>query len=306
MILVTGGAGIMGSRLVKELVKNGHKVRVLTLPGDPKVSNLEGIDCEIVYGDVSKADSLSGIFDNVRTVYHLAAIIIAYNKDVIRNINVEGTRNIVNGALNAKVDHFIYVSSVSAAWPEGSDYAQSKIEAETIVKSQNKMKYTIIRPTLTYGCDEGQEFMMFVESLKKYPFVFFVGNGRAKKNPVLVDDIVRGLVAIASNTKSFGKTYDFSGGEEISMRDFARLLLKYKDISKPFIYVPVKLCKIIAFFMEKTMKKPFLTRYAISRILQEASTNNTAAREDLGYYPVGVREGLRSCYKAQELNKVQV
>jgi nucleoside-diphosphate-sugar epimerase len=297
MILITGGAGIMGSRLVKELVKKGHKVRVLTLPGDTKVSNLEGIDCEIVYGDVSKADSLAGIFDNVDTVYHLAAIIIAYSKDVIWKINVEGTRNVVNGSLNAKADHFIYISSVSAAWPEGSDYAQSKLEAETIVKSQDKMKYTIVRPTLTYGCNEGQEFMMFVESLKKYPFVFLVGKGLAKKNPVMADDIALGLAAIAGNAKSYGKTYNFSGGEEISIRDFARLLLEYQGISRAFIPVPIPICNAIAFFMERTMKKPLLTRYEISRILQEAASDNTTAKEDLGYSPIGVREGLRICYK---------
>lgn len=296
MILVTGGAGIMGSRLVKELVKDGHKVRVLTLPGDSKVSNLEGIGCEIVYGDISKADTLSDIFNDIDTVYHLAAIIIAYSKDTIWNINVEGTRNVINGSLNTSVNHFIYVSSVSAAWPEGSDYAQSKIEAEKIVKSQNKMNYTIVRPTLTYGYNEGQEFMMFLESLKKYPFVFFIGSGRAKKSPVLADDIVKGLTAIAGNKKSFGKTYDFSGSEEISIRDFARLLLEYQGISKAFISIPVSICRMIAFFMEKTMKKPLLTQYAISRILQEAATDNTAARQDLGYSPLGVREGLRICY----------
>jgi len=303
MILVTGGAGIMGSRFVKELVKKGNKVRVLALPNDPGVSNLKGIDCEIVYGDISKPESLVGIFDNIETVYHLAAIIIAYDKDIIWKINVEGTRNVVKGSIDAKINHFIYISSVSAAWPEGSDYAQSKVAAEKIVKSQDLIKYTIVRPTLIYSCNGGQEFMMFLESLKKYPFVFFVGNGKARKNPVLVDDIVKGLVAIAGNKKSFGKTYDFSGGEEISMRDLAKLLLEYEGLSKLFIYIPIPICRIIAFFMEKTMKKPLLTNYAISRMLQEAAPDNDSARKDLGYSPVGIRKGLMTCYGEQQRKK---
>lgn len=296
MILVTGGAGVMGSRLVKGLVEKGHKVRVLTLPGDPKVINLDGVDCEIIYGDVSRAEDLKGIFNDIETVYHLAAVIIAYDKKVIWDINFEGTRNMINGSLNAGVSHFIYVSSISAEWPEGSNYAQSKFEAEKIVKSQDKMNYTIVRPTLTYGINEGQEFMMFTESLKKYPFVFFVGNGLAKKNPVFVDDIVKGLLAIEGNKRTFNKTYNFSGGEEISMKDFARLLLEKEGISKKFIFIPVGLCKIIAFFMEKLMKKPVLTQYAISRMQQEASADNTSARTDLGYSPIGVKEGLEKSY----------
>ncbi|MHB1347180.1 MAG: NAD-dependent epimerase/dehydratase family protein [Candidatus Humimicrobiaceae bacterium] len=297
MILVTGGAGVMGSRLVKGLVGKGHQVRVLTLPGDPKADLLKDIDCEIVYGDVSDASTLKGIFFGIDTVYHLAAIIIAYNKETLLKINVEGTRNVVNQAIENGCRHFIYISSAAAEWPDGSDYAQSKIAAEEIVKSQNKMNYTIVRPTLTYGYYEGQEFMMFLDSLKRYPFVFFIGNGHAKKKPVLADDIVKGLMEIAGNDKTFGKTYNFSGSEEISMWDFARALLEYEKIKKPFIAVPIPICNFIAAIMEKTMKKPFLTRYGISRILHEAAFDNSEAQKDLGYFPLGVRRGLEKIYK---------
>ena len=296
MILVTGGAGVMGSRLVKGLVSRGHKVRVLTLPNDPCIERLSGIACEIVYGDVADAASLSGIFAGVKTVYHLAAIIIAYDHATLWRINVEGTRNMINGALGAGVEHFIYISSVSAAFPQGSDYAASKLAAEKIVKSQSKMHYTIVRPTLIYGKGEGQEFMMFMDSLKKYPVVPFVGKGLAKKNPVLADDIVQGLFPIAGNPVTYNKTYNFSGGEAVSMKELAYLMLKSQGLSKPFLFLPLNVCRLIAFIMEKTMKRPPLTRYGISRIEHDAASDNTSAREDLGYNPIGVTEGLKRCY----------
>jgi nucleoside-diphosphate-sugar epimerase len=303
LILVTGGAGVMGSRLVKELIKKGYKVRVLALPGEPNVKNLEGTDCEIVYGDVSKMDTIKDIFENVSTVFHLAAIIISNSHETIRNINFLGTKNVLECSLNAGVGHFIYISSVSAVWPEGSFYARSKHEAEMLVLScADRIRYTIVRPTLTYGPGEGQEFMMFAESLKKYPFVFLVGNGSSKKNPVLADDLVKGLAEIIDNPESLGKIYNFSGGEEISIKDLAKLLCQYQDISRLFVQVPVWLCRIIAFVMEKTMKKPLLTQYGISRMLQEASTDNSPARADLGYSPVGIKEGLEICNTMQKYN----
>lgn len=77
MILVSGGTGVMGGRLVRDLAGNGQRVRALTLPNDPFVSRLEGVDCEIVYADISDTHSLRGVFDDIETVYHLAAIIIA-------------------------------------------------------------------------------------------------------------------------------------------------------------------------------------------------------------------------------------
>ncbi len=296
MVLVSGGAGVMGSRLVKGLVEAGNRVRVLTLPNDPNVSRLEGFDCEIVYGDVSDSDSLIGIFNGVKTVYHLAAIIIANDPSVYQKINNEGTKNMVNGAVAGGAEHFIYVSSAAVSFSPASDYARSKIEGERIIKSQKSMHYTIVRPTLVYEKNGGQEFIMFQDYLKKYPIIPFVGRGRAKKNPVYVDDLVYGMLAIANNSKTHSKIYDFCGGEEISIWDLAKLILKHQGLSKKMIPIPIPICKLFAFIMERTMKNPPLTRYAISRIVQDANLDNTSARVDLGFEPNGVTEGLQKCF----------
>ncbi|MFC1895871.1 NAD-dependent epimerase/dehydratase family protein [Thermodesulfobacteriota bacterium] len=265
MILVTGGAGVMGSRLVKGLVYRGYKVRVLTLPGDPKASLLDDVDCEIVYGDVSDADSIEAIFLDIRTVeivygdvsdadsieaifldirtvYHLASVIIAQDPEIINRVNVQGTRNVVGGAGTAGVGHFVYVSSASVTWPEGSDYARSKLAAEKIVMSQRTMSWTIVRPTLTYGRDEGQEFMLFMDYLKKSPVVPFIGRGQAKRDPVLADDVVSGLLKIAGNPQAYGKIYNFSGGEEISIWELAKLMLKVRGMTRVLLPIPVPVC----------------------------------------------------------------
>jgi NADH dehydrogenase len=170
------------------------------------------------------------------------------------------------------------------------------MEGERIVRSQNEMRYTIVRPTLVYERDGGQEFMMFMEYLKKYPVVPFVGKGQAKKNPVLTDDLIKGLLAIADNPKAYGKVYNLSGGEVVTIWELAHMMLNHQGLSKPFIPVPVWLCKLIAVVMEKTMKSPPLTRYAISRIEQDADLDNREAGKDLGYSPIGITEGLKRCY----------
>src|SRR5919199_3270174 len=107
MILVTGGAGVMGSRLVRGLVEKGERVRVLDRPG----TRLDGVDVDLRHGDVTDPSTLRGVFDGVKTVYHLAAVLIAYDPRVFQKVNVEGTRNVVNEAIHAGVEHFILVSS---------------------------------------------------------------------------------------------------------------------------------------------------------------------------------------------------
>lgn len=296
MILVSGGAGVMGSQVVKELVKRGNKVRVLTIPNDPYVSRLDGVDCEIVYGDVSDASSLKGIFDGVKTIYHMAAIIIAQDPNLFKKINVDGTQNMIEGGIAAGAEHFILVSSASVTYKKTTPYSLSKKECERIVREQDKMQYTIIRPTLAYNENGGQEYLMFLDYLKKYPVVPFIGRGKALKSPVYVGDLMDGFLAIPGNEKVYGKTYNFSGGEDLPIWDVAHLMLKHQKINKPFLAIPVPICILLSKIMGMFMKRPPLTWNAIVGIIQNANLDNSTARQDLGYNPIGFREGLQKCF----------
>jgi NADH dehydrogenase len=299
MILVTGGAGVMGSRLVRGLVEKGEKVRVLTLPNDPFVeSRLKdlGDAVEVRYGDVSNAETLEGVFDGVKTTYHLAAILINKNPEMFEKINVNGTRNILEGSIAAGAEHFVFVSSASVVYPFTTPYSLSKRQCEEMVQAQDAMKWTIVRPTLAYNEFGGEEFMMFQDYLLKYPVVPFIGSGRALKRPVHVDDLMHGFLAIPGNEKSYGKIYAFSGGEAIPIWDLAKLMLRHQGVRKPFLPLPIILCQGIEQIMRRTMEKPPLTWNAIAGVMQDANLDNSQAREDLGYNPIGVREGLQKCF----------
>ena len=292
MILVTGGAGVMGSRLVRGLVEAGNKVRVLTLPGDPLVSRLDGLGVDIRYGDVGNRATLEGLCDGVDTVYHLAAVLLSVDPSVFERVNVGGTRNLVELSAKAGVKHFILVSSISVTYPYTTPYSLSKRECERLVKEQSTMNWTIVRPTLAYNEYGGEEFMMYNDFLKRFPVVPFIGNGRALKNPVHVDDLMRGFLAIANNPKTFGKTYAFSGSEEISIWELGKEMLRHQGIDKPFLPIPVWICKILAVVMGATMKKPPLSWNAIAGLSQDANPDWSHAKSDFGYSPIGIREGL--------------
>ena len=107
---------------------------------------------------------------------------------------------------------------------------------------------------------------------------------------------MKGFLAIAGNPKSYGKTYAFSGGEAILIRDMAKLMLKHVGQEKPFITIPIPICRLIAFFAERFREKPILTWNAIAGIMQDANLDNSEARADLGYEPISFREGLQKAY----------
>jgi nucleoside-diphosphate-sugar epimerase len=211
-------------------------------------------------------------------------------------VNVNGTRNMIQGGLRCGAEHFVLVSSISVTYPYTTPYSLSKRETERLVKEQDRMKYTIIRPTLAYNEYGGQEFMMFLDYLMKYPVVPFIGPGDALKNPVHVDDLMRGFLAIPNNPASYGKTYPFCGGEALPIRDMAKLMLKHKRAERPFVHLPLPICKGLAAIASKTMKNPPLTWNAIAGVSQHANPDWSEVKADLGYHPIGFREGLQKCF----------
>lgn len=291
-VLVTGGAGVMGRRLCKGLTERGFDMRVIDRPG----TRIEGVGVDLRHADIADPSSLKGHFDGVGTVYHLAAVLLPPDPSMFETVNVGGTRNVVNAALDAGVRHFVHVSSASVVYPHPTRYSLSKREGERIVREQERMEWTIIRPTLVYDENGGIEFMRFLEYLKKFPVVPFIGRGHAKKNPVHTEDIMNGLIAIAGNPRTFGKVYNFSGGEEISIWDMAKLMLRHQGIRKPFVPLPVWACRALAWAMARVMPSPPLTWQMIAGITQDANLDHANATEDFGYRPMGAHEGFQKTW----------
>jgi len=299
---ITGAAGVMGTRLTARLRKAGWNVRALVMPGDPLRSRVDSLGCEVREGNISDASSLRGACDGADLVYHLAAVIISHDPSVFQRVNRDGTANVVAEAQRSRVGHFVYVSSASVTYPRRTLYAESKLEAERIVENSG-VPYTIVRPTLVYEQGGAQEIMMFLDYLKRYPIVPFIGSGAALKRPVWSEDVVDGLERLAGSTIAHGKTYNFSGGEAISMRELAELLLQYHDRPRPVLPLPVFACRAAAALLKVLMDKPPLTSSAIAGIVNDANLDPSEAMRDLGYAPLGVRAGFQQCFsrfQAQE------
>ncbi|HEV3031269.1 MAG TPA: NAD-dependent epimerase/dehydratase family protein [Polyangia bacterium] len=293
---VTGAAGVMGVRLVRGLVEAGWRVRALVLPGDALRARLAGLGCDIREGDVADAATLRGACAGVDTVYHLAAVILSHDPSVFARVNREGTAHVVAEAARAGVRHFIYVSSASVTYPKRTPYADSKLAAEELVKAERSFAHTIVRPTLVYDVGGGQELLLFLDYLRRFPVVPFIGAGRALKRPVWAGDVIDGLLRLAGKHVAHGKTYNFSGGEAIAIADFGRLLLRHHGERRLFLPVPVPICRALAFVLGRLMKRPPLTASAIAGIVNEADLDPALAMRELGYRAMPVREGLSLCF----------
>lgn len=296
----------MGLRVTRALLAQGHAVRALCLPGDPAAAKARDLGAETAYGDISVPETLAPALVGVRIVFHLAALVLSPGRPgLFRRINAEGTRNLVYAAEAAGVAHFIYVSSISVAYPRGNAYARSKAQGEAHVRSAARMRWTIVRPSLAYEDGGAAEFMAFVAHLRRGRTVWLPAGGKARKRPVHVEDLAAGFAALPGNPAAFGKTYVFSGSEALSLREMALQLLRHMGEPKPVRGIPawLCLCAVAAAWVagKLTRRPPAFTWQTYTGLVQDADFPPDLARADLGFAPRPFHAGvaglasLRAC-----------
>ncbi|WP_312057876.1 NAD-dependent epimerase/dehydratase family protein [Acinetobacter courvalinii] len=120
--LVTGGAGFIGSHIVRTLLNENYEVRVLHLPQE-KLSNLEGLDVELIAGDITDPIKMDKAVEGCDLVFHTAAIYALWlpKPELMRKVNVEGTRIVLNAAKKAGIKRVVYTSTGAcfAGQPKG-------------------------------------------------------------------------------------------------------------------------------------------------------------------------------------------
>jgi len=157
MIVVTGATGHIGNVLVRELLKRGKKVRAV-IPPFEDTTPLEGLEVERVEGDVRNADSLIHAFNGADVVYHLAGIIsiLPGKTELLYQVNVEGTRNVVEACLKSNVRRLIYTSSIEAI----AEPPQGTVIDETIPFAPDNA-------IAEYGRSKAKAALAVLEGLKK-------------------------------------------------------------------------------------------------------------------------------------------
>ena len=313
--VVTGAGGHIGYALVKELVARGERPRLLTfLPNEPAL--FEGMDCEIVMGDITKPDTLPAAFEGAEIVYHLAGLIeVGRGGDAaVWHVNVDGTQNVAAACKACGVKRLVYVSSVDAippapagevmseparfsSGPLNGTYAKTKaIAAQAVLNSAREgfevmvgMPSACIGPYEFKRSNVGELVRMFM----KYPFPVTMRFGGY--NFVDVRDVAQGLAAIGEKGRS-GESYILSG-EFMDCDSLIQVLARLNGHKIPKVPLPRALAVAGAPLAEQyyklARKTPLFTSYSIRKIMENGLFSYEKAARDLGYAPRGAEESLR-------------
>jgi dihydroflavonol-4-reductase len=262
-VLVTGANGFLGSWVTRALVDEGHEVYAL-VRRNSDVTELQGVACKFVYGDVTDILSLLEAFKEMDSVFHLAGV-IAYKKSeraLMEKVNVQGTENVVQVCRECKVRRLVHLSSVVAIGAgKSSDqvlneesefnvheldlgYFETKHKAELIVKTacdRNQIDAVIINPTTIYGFGDAKKGSRKIQlKVAQGRFNFYPIGG---VNIVAVEDVVQGILNAWKKGKK-GERYILSG-ENILIKDLFNMIATEAGVKPPAHCLPTPLLHII-------------------------------------------------------------
>ncbi|HSP88783.1 MAG TPA: NAD(P)-dependent oxidoreductase, partial [Ignavibacteriaceae bacterium] len=234
-VLVTGGTGFTGKALVRRLLDAGHKVIALDYKEGLKTQELREWGADVRIGSVVDKDIVEKCMEGVDIVHHLAAAFREMNvpNTFYDEVNVGGTKNVLESAFKHKVKKFIYCSTCGVHGnidnpPGGEDspiqpadyYQRTKYEAEPIVNEYNKkgMKTVILRPAAIYGPGDPERFFMIFKRVAKGYFPM-IGNGKTYYHPLYIDNLVDAFMLAMEGDKGVGEAYLIADEEYLEIRD---------------------------------------------------------------------------------------
>ncbi len=319
-ILITGGTGFIGSHLVRALLAKGKKVRVLARKTS-SIKKLEKLNVEILYGSLDDVNSLVEATKGIKTVYHLAAMLgspeITYKQ--LYNVNVKGTKNLIEACTKNKVRRFVLISSVAAMGPAKhmadektkcnpkTDYDKTKYFSELAVK-KSKLDWTIVRPTMVYGPGEIRNKAKLFRLVQKGFFVI-LGNGKNFMSLVYIDNLIKGIILAKESKKAIRHTYIISDRNPYTMNEFITTIARQENVKTP-IHLPVWIAYIGAFFFRifRIFGVPqLLSKDRIKNMTMNHSFNISKAINELKYEPkISLGEGVKETvqwYKEKRILK---
>lgn len=312
-ILVTGGTGFTGKALVKRLLDLGHEVVALDYKEGLKTQEIRDWGAEVILGSVTDQEVVRRSMKGVEIVHHVAAAFREMNvpDSYYHEVNVGGTRNVLQAALEAGVRKLVYCSTCGVHGnidnpPGGEDapirpadyYQRTKYEAEPIVREycDRGLPTVILRPAAIYGPGDPERFGLIFRRVARGTFPMF-GSGRTYYHPLYIDSLVDAFVLAMEGDRGVGEAYLIADEQYLEIEDLVRRVARALNVDVRIPHYPIVPIVAAGHLCEKLCKPfgiaPPLFPRRVDWYRQNRAFRIDKAKRDLGYRPaVGIDEGL--------------
>jgi NADH dehydrogenase len=251
-VLVTGATGFVGRHMIPALLAADHRVVALVRTATDgelvlaRVTAGRRAAVETRIGDVTRPETLGPALTGVDAVVHLVAIPRDFHGGAdMRLINTEGTRAVVAAMETAGVRRLVHMGAMGVQDVPDLHYASSKAKAEALVRASG-LDWTILKPSLQFG--EGDGFFNIVAGLVRLSpgIVPVPGDGKARFQPIHVDDVAAVTVRSLADPTTVGQAYDLGGPRYWTYREITQEVLTALGKKRAIVPMPIVLIRLVA------------------------------------------------------------
>jgi len=243
-VFVTGGAGFAGRRLLAELRRAGRTVVALDRSGALADAAAGDSGLTVVRGDLLDPATYRDALTTCDTVVHLAAATGRASAADHFRVNAQGTEALLGEATRAGITRFLFVSSIAVTFQDvrGYHYAIAKQRAEQLVAGSS-LRHVILRPTIILG--PGAPILKALEKLALLPAIVLPGNGKARVQPIHVDDVVKSILTVVEIDLFDNEILDIGGPSIITMEELLQALRQARTgRAGRVVHVPLPLLRL--------------------------------------------------------------
>ncbi|WP_455207774.1 complex I NDUFA9 subunit family protein [Kaarinaea lacus] len=257
-ICVLGGTGFVGQRIIEQLAKQGHLIKIITRHRERHRDLLVLPTVRIVSADIHDPPVLKEQLAGQDAVINLVGILNEAGRRTFQKVHVELARKIGEACIMNQVPRLLHMSALNADINGPSKYLRSKGEAEKYLHNLHDVQVTTFQPSVIFG-PEDDFFNRFAKLLSIPPRFapFPLACARAKFAPVYVEDVAQAFVQSLDDKRTFGQRYALCGPKVYSLQDLVKYTAEVCGIKKPIVPLGNGMSRIQARIMGMLPGKPF-------------------------------------------------
>jgi NADH dehydrogenase len=289
-VLVTGGTGFVGSRVVHALRAHGNEVRALVRRPD-RAGRLATLGVELVPGDVTDRDSLRSAVEGCTRVVHLVGILNGSPADFER-VMTRATENLVAASRDAGVERFVLMSALGTdeRTKDLVPYFGAKWAMEREVEASG-LAYTTFQPSFVFG--KGGALATFVKQVRYSPVVTVIGTGKQRIQPIWVDDVAEYFARALEEPGAVNRTFELGGPDVVTWDELYRAIAKTLGKRRRILHVPFGLARAGAQLTQWAPGAPLTTDQIAMIEAGDNAATNTDAVDTFQLPLVALEEQLR-------------
>jgi len=259
-VVVFGGSGFLGRRLVHRLTAEGMAVRVAVRHPDTARIDLQSIGFDrvtVVPADVRDQASVATAIAGAGAIVNAVSAYVEQSGVTFEAVHVRGAETVAREAITADVARLVLVSGIGADPDSPSPYIRARGRGEVVVR-ETFPGVTIVRPGAMFGRGDAL-FNTLSELVRLLPALPLIGGGRTRLQPVFVEDVAEAVANILANPGTIGRTYELAGPEVYTLRELVRMTLQLMGKQRLLIPVPFAAAEIQARLFEFLPNPPLTT-----------------------------------------------